>query len=351
MGLFILFLTSEAGRSLAGVGFPSAALSHMGSVCDTSLRGKEWNTVMILCCFFGKSLIVGLLLLEKGKDSTLWDSTTSEGADSHTVHGSKPGCNLVLSSICWLMWQLNTSIYFQKEECIMRAVALPSSEKLFNEKEGGKTASHPSSQMTGFSKPKHQIQQLWSWPYAFFSCLFLSAVASEKLVFVLCWAGGIWGLKVRWCQSANGWELAGWKTGLQLHCMGMTHAVAHSACFGSLNLIKIQRSHNREAPIKNFGCVRCPCKTGYSCRWNSWAIPVKKLGLYSTSNLVPAVGIEETRIIVHVFQERNIWVSRQLFCVAGKKMCLEAKGGNKMRIFKIESHELSKIVGAIIWDT
>lgn len=42
----------------------------------------------------------------------------------------------------------------------MRAAALPSSEKLFNEKEGERAASHPSSQMTGFPKPKHQIQQL-----------------------------------------------------------------------------------------------------------------------------------------------------------------------------------------------
>jgi len=42
----------------------------------------------------------------------------------------------------------------------MKAVALPTSEELVNEKEGERAASHPSSQMTGFSKPKHQIQQL-----------------------------------------------------------------------------------------------------------------------------------------------------------------------------------------------
>jgi len=42
----------------------------------------------------------------------------------------------------------------------MRAVALPSSEEPVNEREGERAASHPSSQMTDFSKTEHQIQQL-----------------------------------------------------------------------------------------------------------------------------------------------------------------------------------------------
>lgn len=50
----------------------------------------------------------------------------------------------------------------------MRDVALPSSEEPFNEKEGERATTHPSSQMTGFAKPKHQIQQLRSWPFEVF---------------------------------------------------------------------------------------------------------------------------------------------------------------------------------------
>lgn len=77
----------------------------------------------------------------------------------------------------------------------MRAVALPSSEEPFNEKEGERAASHPSSQMTGFQSPSTKFHNFEVGLLHFFSYHFLSALSSQKRVFVLCWAGGIWGLR------------------------------------------------------------------------------------------------------------------------------------------------------------
>lgn len=107
------FWLQRAGRSIEGAGFLCVAMSHMGSLCNISLRGKEWNTVMILFFFlFGK--VPHYRTSAPGKDFTLWhaESTTLVIADTllqhthtHTMHGSVPGCNLFLSSIYWLMWQ------------------------------------------------------------------------------------------------------------------------------------------------------------------------------------------------------------------------------------------------------
>lgn len=62
---FACFWLHRAGRSTEGVGFLCVAMSHMESLCNISLWGKEWNKIMILCSFFRESLIIRLLLLEK----------------------------------------------------------------------------------------------------------------------------------------------------------------------------------------------------------------------------------------------------------------------------------------------
>lgn len=117
----------------------------------------------------------------------------------------------------------------------MRAVALPSSEELFNEKEGERAASHPSSQMTGFSKPKNQFNNFEVGLLRFFSYHFLSAVASQKLVFVLCWAGDIWGLEREILPECE-WLRARRKAGL--------HAALHmnTTCFCTLSLLWLPKS-------------------------------------------------------------------------------------------------------------
>lgn len=103
------FWLQRAGRSIEGVGLLCVAVSHMGSLCNISLKGKERNTVMIPFLLYK---VPHYRTSAPGKGSTLWhaEPTTfliaySIVTHTHTMHGSVPGCNLILSSIYWLMWQ------------------------------------------------------------------------------------------------------------------------------------------------------------------------------------------------------------------------------------------------------
>lgn len=119
----------------------------------------------------------------------------------------------------------------------MRAVALPSSEELFNEKEGERAASLPpflpNDRLFKAQEPNSTTLKLAFC--GFFSYHFLFAVASQKLVFVLCWAGGIWGLEREMLPECE-WLRARRKAGL--------HAALHmnTTCFCTLSLLWLRKS-------------------------------------------------------------------------------------------------------------
>lgn len=75
----------------------------------------------------------------------------------------------------------------------MRAVALPSSEEPFNEKEGERAASHPSSQMTGFQSPSTKFHNFEVGLLRFFLATIFSLLCLHRSWYLFFVGLGVFG--------------------------------------------------------------------------------------------------------------------------------------------------------------